>query len=449
MSGAYDISDRVAFADIDDSTRSVLQEFAPLLQKALPGILDKFYDHLRKWPNLAGMFAGQGMMERAKNAQLHHWLNLFSGRFDESYVASVRKIGLTHSRTGLDPRWYIGGYSFTLSQLYAAAVRAFSSRLNPSAAQAKTARLLRALSQAAMLDMDLAISIYLEENKAAYDRKLDELAAGFEASIASVVGAVSSASTELHSSAQALSSTAEETNRQSMAVNLGAEETSASVQSVAGATEELSASISEIARQVEQSSDIMRQAVEQGRNANTTVAGLTAAAQRIGDVVKLIQDVASQTNLLALNATIEAARAGEAGKGFAVVASEVKALANQTSKATEEIGAQISEIQIATRQTVAAIEAITGTISQISEISGAIASAVQEQSAATQEISGSVQQASKGTTEITSNIAGVTQAAGETGNAAHQVMTASGELSRQAEKLGGEVEGFLTKIREA
>jgi methyl-accepting chemotaxis protein len=189
--------------------------------------------------------------------------------------------------------------------------------------------------------------------------------------------------------------------------------------------------------------------VDQAKTTSMTVDGLAQAAQRIGDVVKLIQDIASQTNLLALNATIEAARAGEAGKGFAVVASEVKTLANQTAKATEEISNQISEIQGSTGETVSAIGAIGETIAHVDEIASAIASAVQEQGAATQEIAGNVQQASKGTAEITQNIAGVTQAASETGAASSQVLGAATDLSKQAEKLRGEVDSFLANIRAA
>ena len=278
---------------------------------------------------------------------------------------------------------------------------------------------------------------------------IGKLAQEFEAAVKVVVDSVSAASTELKSSAETLAATAEETSRQSATVAAATEEAAANVETVATATEELSASISEIGRQVEHSSEVTRKAVEEAQSTGTAVDGLAKAAQRIGDVVKLIQDVASQTNLLALNATIEAARAGEAGKGFAVVASEVKALATQTSKATEEISAQIADIQGATGHTVTAIQSIAGTVGQINEVSSAIASAVQEQSAATQEISGNVQQAAKGTTEITTNIAGVTQAAGETGAAANQVLAAASELSQQAEKLRGEVDRFLTNIRAA
>jgi methyl-accepting chemotaxis protein len=258
-----------------------------------------------------------------------------------------------------------------------------------------------------------------------------------------VVGVVASASSEMESAAQSMSATAEETNRQAGAVAAASEEASSNVQTVASAAEELSSSISEITRQVTQSSDVARKAVEEAAKTNATVKGLAEAAQKIGEVVNLINEIAGQTNLLALNATIEAARAGEAGKGFAVVASEVKSLANQTAKATEDIGRQISAIQSATEAAVGAIQGIGKTIEEIAKIATNIASAVEEQGAATQEIARNVQQASAGTQEVTSNISGVTKAATETGAAAGQVLTAARELATQGDTLKKEVEGFL------
>jgi len=211
----------------------------------------------------------------------------------------------------------------------------------------------------------------------------------------------------------------------------------------------MSSSIGEISRQVTQASQIAERAVEDAQRTNATVNTLADAAQKIGQVVQLIQDIASQTNLLALNATIEAARAGDAGKGFAVVASEVKSLANQTAKATEDIAGQIGAIQSVTGEAVTAIQGIGGTIGHISEISTAIASAVEEQGAATQEIARNTQQAAKGTEQVSSNIAGVNRAAGETGAAASQVLASAEQLGRQSETLRSEVNRFLDKIRAA
>jgi methyl-accepting chemotaxis protein len=261
-----------------------------------------------------------------------------------------------------------------------------------------------------------------------------------------VVETVSSAATELQTSAQSMSTTAEETNRQSIAVAAASEQASTNVQTVASATEELASSLSEVGRQVTESATIAQNAVEEARATNEKVQGLANAAAKIGEVVNLINDIASQTNLLALNATIEAARAGDAGKGFAVVASEVKSLASQTAKATEDIASQVSAIQSATNEAVEAIEGIDQTIGQISEITATIAAAVEEQNAATSEIAQSVQQAASGTTEVSNNIAGVTQAATETGEASTQVLGAAGELSQQAEKLREQVTEFMSSV---
>ncbi len=275
------------------------------------------------------------------------------------------------------------------------------------------------------------------------------LADTFEAGIKGVVNSVASQATEMQSAALAMTHTAETATQQATAVAASVEQASANVQTVATAAEELSVSVLEIGRQVEQSSNIADHAVVEADRTNTTVEGLSRTAQRIGEVVQLIETIAGQTNLLALNATIEAARAGDAGKGFAVVASEVKSLASQTAKATEEIRAQISEIQGATGQTVEAIRSIGTTIRQMSEIATTIASAVEEQGAATREIASNVHQAAQGTGDIASNIEGVSHAAGETGAAASQVLSSAGELARQSETLRRDVDDFLANVRAA
>ncbi|HVJ42271.1 MAG TPA: methyl-accepting chemotaxis protein [Dongiaceae bacterium] len=273
--------------------------------------------------------------------------------------------------------------------------------------------------------------------------------ARFENTIASVVSTVSSSATELQSTAQSMTATAEETSRQSSVVAAASSQTTQNVQTVAAATEELSASIHEIASQVTEAGRIINQAVAQASETDAKVKSLSEAAQKIGEVVGLINDIASQTNLLALNATIEAARAGEAGKGFAVVASEVKTLATQTARATDEIDAQIRAIQEASASSAEAIREIADTIRRVNEVSTAIASAVEEQGAATQEISRNVQQAAQGTSEVSSNIGNVTEAATETGHAAGDVLGAAGELARNGDVLRNEVENFLREIRAA
>jgi methyl-accepting chemotaxis protein len=289
------------------------------------------------------------------------------------------------------------------------------------------------------------------EKRAAVQRKADmhQVADSFQAVIGGIVASVSSASGELESAASTLTRTADTTQQLSARVASASEEASTNVQSVASATDELTASVSEIARQVNESSRIAGEAVRQAQATDARIGELSQAASRIGDVVKLITAIAEQTNLLALNATIEAARAGEAGRGFAVVAQEVKALAAQTAKATDEIGAQIGGMQTATQDSVAAIKEIGGTINRVSEIAATIAAAVEEQGAATAEIARNVQRAAEGTTQVAGNVTEVSQGAAETGTASTKVLSSAQALSSEGSKLKLEVDRFLATVRAA
>ena len=280
-------------------------------------------------------------------------------------------------------------------------------------------------------------------------QRISSVTVDFEAMIGELVDSLASSSTELEASAATLSSTADHAQELATKVAGASEEASTNVQSVASATEELSSSINEISRQVQDSARMAMAAVDEAGKTNDRVEQLAKAAARIGDVVELINAIAGQTNLLALNATIEAARAGESGRGFAVVASEVKILAEQTAKATSEIGQQIIDIQSATRDSVRAIQEISRTIEKLSEISSSIASAVEEQGAATQEISRNVQQAAQGTHQVSSHITDVQRGASETGIASSQVLSAAKSVAGESVRLKSQVETFLGAVRAA
>ncbi|HTZ78673.1 MAG TPA: methyl-accepting chemotaxis protein [Stellaceae bacterium] len=271
----------------------------------------------------------------------------------------------------------------------------------------------------------------------------------FEGSVKQALDALAAASQGMRTTSAGMSEIASEGGRQSAAVLAAFEKASANVQTVAGAAEELATSIAEITQQVSNSARTAGKAVDEAKQTNGMVASLSEAAGRIGEVVQLIQDIASQTNLLALNATIEAARAGEAGKGFAVVAHEVKALAGQTAKATDEISTQIRDIQSATERVVGAISTIGGTIDEISEIASSIASAVEEQSSATREISRNTQEAARNTSEVRENIAGLDAVTQQSRSAAEQELGAASALGQQADHLRAEIDKFLGRIRAA
>jgi len=289
------------------------------------------------------------------------------------------------------------------------------------------------------------------QKRAAAERRsaMENLAADFERSVNGIVRSVSTAAAGMQSTAQSMTSTASDASARAATVSAASQNASNNVGTVAAAAEELSSSVAEISRQVSRSSEIASKAVGDAERTNATVQVLSTGAEKIGEVVKLIHSIAAQTNLLALNATIEAARAGESGRGFAVVASEVKALANQTAKATEEISAQVAAMQSSTSDAVAAISGITQTIAQMSEITNSISTAVDQQGEATREIARNIQSVAAGSNEINSHIGGVTSAAAATGTAASDVLSNARELDNQSGMLRSAVDGFLAKVRAA
>jgi methyl-accepting chemotaxis protein len=278
---------------------------------------------------------------------------------------------------------------------------------------------------------------------------VQQIADEFETAVGSIIGTVSSASTQLEAAADNLASTASNARELAGAVTIASEEASTNVRTIATATEEMESSIREIGRQVKESNNIADAAVRQAGETDRQMNELARTAGRIGDVLTLITGIAEQTNLLALNATIEAARAGEAGRGFAVVASEVKALAGQTAKATDDIRNQIAGMETATQESVAAIKQIGQTIGRISDIAAAITSAVEKQSAATGEISHNIFQAAERTTDVAAKTTHLNRGAGETGTASDQVLASARSLARQSRDLKSEVANFIEKVRSA
>lgn len=360
------IRERLNYVKFSETDSAALGEAAPLIARMLPAVLDTFYADMRNYPNLVAMFGGVESMDRARKMQLEHWQRITEAKFDDSYVQSITRIGNRHNIIGLEPRWYIGGYSLIVTGLLEKIIKEKLKSPIFAMHREKVSACITSIVRAMLIDMDLAISTYLDAARNDRRNTMARLSSEFN--------------TDVHQIATDLLSSSDVS--------------STNVQAVAAATEELAASIREISNQVTHTAASAAETSKIVEHTSQQVARLNDAVNKIGEVADMIRGIAERTNLLALNATIEAARAGEAGKGFAVVAAEVKNLASKTAEATKDIVSQIETIQAETQQTVSGIESIVGKINDVQERSTSVAAAIKEQQAATAEISRSVHQAS-------------------------------------------------------
>ena len=440
---------RLAFSQIDERATADLRQSKDLILRHLQAQLDLYFDHYAGFEQTSRLIKSSDQIASSKAMYAEHWALILDGTFDETYEASAIRIGeLLYARMGFELCWYIAGYGLVLTGLLQSLADSVPGVFDWRAKQ-KKADLQRAIVKAATFDMSMVISAYMEARRRGRGETLQRLASDFEEAIGGAATIVSSSANELENSAASLTTAAEDTQRRSAEVASVFEHVSESVQAVAAAAEQLASSVEEIGRQVHESSRVATGAADHASKTDTRINELSDAAERVGDVVRLITSIAERTNLLALNATIEAAKAGEAGRGFAIVASEVKALATQTSKATEEVNVHIVAMQAATNDSVAAIKEIGATIGNLSEISAAIAAAVEEQGAATREISRNVHQAAQGTQEVAASFVDVNNGAAEVEAATAQLLSSAQALSGEGSHLEGEVQSYLARIRSA
>ncbi|MBW8882440.1 MAG: globin-coupled sensor protein [Asticcacaulis sp.] len=435
-----EVSQRKRMHGVDAGICRTLVRNAAFVQAILPDLLEDFYRMLVSIPQMAAFFRNAEHSAYAKGKQIEHWNKILDGRFDAEYVASVKRIGGTHNRIGLEPKYYIAGYTKLMTGLIQrVSERQSKGPFNTRRPDPDNLPLIDALARAIMMDMDFAMSVYIDEGKAERKRGLVELGGRLTA----FAHEVSDGTATLTATALKLAELAATTQDRSSAASHTSSQTSENVQAVAAASEEMVSSIQEITRRVQEAADMASGVSGNAESAAGQIQNLAHAARGIGEVVGLIEAITSQTNLLALNATIEAARAGESGKGFAVVATEVKQLAAETARATQRIGAQITEIQHSTDHSVKAMDEIAHLVSTLSGVTSNIAAAVVEQEATTREISSNVQMVSTRTTEVSDSTGRIMSAAADAAEAAQSVRQSADGLAERAASLQDEVAAFI------
>ncbi|OAN44040.1 chemotaxis protein [Paramagnetospirillum marisnigri] len=420
--------ERLKFLRIEDDTVRTLRETRSLVDGALPAIADAFYGHLLKWPDTAKLLGDGSKVGHLKKTQQDHWRALFSGRFDDDYFDKAAVIGATHERIGLDNSRYLGGYCFVLERLIA--------QIHQKVDKARFAEVMGAVMRAAFLDMDVAISTYIERGEAGkLKREMLALSDAIDGEVAVTVGDIGAQVRRLIEGANELGDVAASLKTMAESVTGAVSVTGDNVQSVAGATEALEETSRDISAKVHGTSRLTDAAQGKMEEAAATVEGLKEATGRIQDVVRLIQSIAGQTRMLALNATIEAARAGDMGKGFAVVADEVKRLARLTEDGIQGVNSQAKAIGHATEQTVSMVEEVTRSIQEINSIAQEVNRASEQQIAATSEIRGNADQAAHHTATVSGHARSVLDQADRTGITAQRVNELSAVVQRDVSDL--------------
>ncbi len=436
---AQALTARIALTGLSAEDCALLPAAYRLIASELDAVLDDFYAAAAADPELAALVGGQ--VPRLKAAQRAHWEEIFTGRFDEDYLERATAIGRAHHRIGLKPEWYASGYTRILARLSSLLIRAC--RWNAG----RAAALVAAVEKAILIDMEIAISVYIEASEATVGRRLNETADAIVAEIAGAIEQAERRAQDVRQLTETMSAAASGMTAQAESAKDAAGATSERITATASATEQLSASIKEIAGVTHRSGETADRAAATAGEAAATIQALSDAVGKITGVVGLISEVAQQTNMLALNATIEAARAGAAGKGFAVVASEVKQLAGQTARATGEITTHIAGIEQATGAAVTAVREVVESVRAIREGTASVAAAVEQQAAATGEISANVAAVRDQTAGVSGNVVEVLRASATAARQTEEVRAAFSRMEGDVQLLSTQVNGILHRLR--